>query len=226
VQYISYIGWAFKALSITEFSGRTFSCNGLPGCEQTGEVVLQRLSFDDVTLDTCVWALVVIALGAYILGLIALSLTVEHHMSLKKTEMTSIDREDGSVITFPTPRRTHGHKKNKHGHAWEEKEDVSVSVAIHSADSLEDEEDDMKEIEYCNSFVDATSGDEEADTGGSNITGRDDVQAWCENRSTWTLDSVSDTDEGSITERLVSQGSTIIGIITGVNRSDSNTRIR
>jgi hypothetical protein len=115
VQYISYIKWAFQALCINEFSGATFECDGgLKGCEPTGEVVLERLSFNDTTIGTCVWANVVIMMGAFALALLALLVMRERHMAIDPPLEGS---DTAVVVVAPAPSadgHKHGHRQRSH----------------------------------------------------------------------------------------------------------------
>lgn len=48
VPYASFIRWAFQALIINEFKGKTFTCSGgsTSQCLQSGSEVIQSLAFD------------------------------------------------------------------------------------------------------------------------------------------------------------------------------------
>lgn len=77
-------------------------------------MVLERLSFNDTTIATCVWANIIILLGAFALALLALLVMRERHMAVDPLPEGS----DTAAVVTPAPsaggpkngRRHRGHQ--------------------------------------------------------------------------------------------------------------------
>jgi len=74
IEYISFIGYTFKALAVNEYAGMTFTCdNSSSGlCETTGEQVLQNLNFGGSNKWEDLGLLFCIAVVAHILAYLCL----------------------------------------------------------------------------------------------------------------------------------------------------------
>lgn len=74
IPYLSLFRWGFQALTINEFTGRTYNCDTNPSlCLTTGEEVLQTLSYDGYSVRYPLFGLGMI-LVAYFVGLYVLLL--------------------------------------------------------------------------------------------------------------------------------------------------------
>ncbi len=64
ITYLSVFRWAFQALCINEFEGRTYSCDTSPNlCLLTGEEVLQTLGFDSYPIGIPILSLFMLLIG-------------------------------------------------------------------------------------------------------------------------------------------------------------------
>jgi ATP-binding cassette subfamily G (WHITE) protein 2 len=64
ITYLSVFRWAYEALCINEFRGRTYTCNTSPNlCLLTGEEVLQTLSFRSYPIGIPILSLFMLLLG-------------------------------------------------------------------------------------------------------------------------------------------------------------------
>ena len=98
---------------------------------------MERLSFNDKTIGTCVWANVVIMMGAFALALLALLVMRERHMAIDPPLEGNSDT--AVVVVAPAPSadgHKHGHRHrshqgqdHRHGHgrgAAEECKDATI----------------------------------------------------------------------------------------------------
>ncbi len=71
--YVSFLKWVFQSLSINEFTDVTFKCNLTPStmCANTGEEVLNRLTFTSTLGESC-FGLAMVFLGFTLLAFIIL----------------------------------------------------------------------------------------------------------------------------------------------------------
>ena len=74
IPYLSFLKWTFEALCINEFSGTTFSCDGVVTgeCVSTGDQVLRRLGFGDDTVSDAVLGLSMLLIGFTVAAIVFL----------------------------------------------------------------------------------------------------------------------------------------------------------
>ena len=76
VCYISLLKWAFQALAINEFKGEHFTCKESDlSCQQTGEVVLDGLSFGSDTVGEGLLGLFLVFIGYNLIAYVFLRLS-------------------------------------------------------------------------------------------------------------------------------------------------------
>jgi ABC-type multidrug transport system ATPase subunit len=104
IPFISLFRWAYEALCINEFQGRTFSCNTNPSqCLTTGEEVLQTLSYSGHTVNYPIFGLGMLLL-CYLAGLyVLLLLNKLRYMPLGFVGSAFKKRATDVPITQPQP---------------------------------------------------------------------------------------------------------------------------
>ena len=74
--YLSFLKWSFQALCINEFRGENFNCDpNAPegtGCEPTGEVILDRLTFGGSTTGNAIMGLCLVLTGLFLVAFLLL----------------------------------------------------------------------------------------------------------------------------------------------------------
>lgn len=96
ISNLSVIQWAFGAYILNEFTGKTFDCDdisGTDGCTETGEQVIELLSFEDHVLWENFLYLFALTIGFHALAFTILSLGGIKYMQV--TQSTSaVENED------------------------------------------------------------------------------------------------------------------------------------
>lgn len=93
----SIIQWSFAAYVVNEFTGRTFDCDDISdadGCTETGDQVIERLSFQELKLWENILYLFALTVGFHLVAFTILSVGGTNYMQVTASRM----EKDGSGL--------------------------------------------------------------------------------------------------------------------------------
>ena len=102
LENLSTLKWVFYAYSVNEYTGLKFDCDDVQdanGCLETGEEVLELLSFDKLGVETPALILLGILVTFHLIAYFCLSLNVEQYMECERPPQSmTIDVGDGAEL--------------------------------------------------------------------------------------------------------------------------------
>ena len=113
LENVSTMKWVFYAYCVNEYSGLTFDCDDIQdptGCLETGEEVLELLSFDKLGLWTPTLILFGLFVVFHVMAYSCLSLNVEKYMDIEAApkSVTIEVRDDGMNLEVGATTNGHG----------------------------------------------------------------------------------------------------------------------
>ena len=138
LENVSTIKWVFYAYCVNEYTGLDLECDDIDpntGCLETGEEVLELLSFDQLGLWTPTGILAGLLVGFHILAFGCLSVNNEKYM---ECEEPSGDESNGHYGTASNGAASNGAASNGAGHMVMDQElkVKSTSVKVHQKTPL------------------------------------------------------------------------------------------
>jgi len=129
LENVSTIKWVFYAYCVNEYTGLELSCDDLEpgtGCLETGEEVLELLSFDQITLWQATGILAGLLFAFHIIAFSCLSINNERYMECEEPT-------DKHVNGYGSASNGHdnGYGSASNGHHADLDLKVSTSVKIH-----------------------------------------------------------------------------------------------